>query len=213
MRQIYKSEEPESLTNWKLLQRSTPSFHYRYLQNPIKRELHQFLLQEQGYICCYCEMRVSQPDSHIDHLKPQSECSDEETLEYTNLLACCQGEGEYSRKPEHCGQKRGNQLLKITPLNPGCPEAFRFTEDGQILANSSSALHKDAQSTIEILGLDIPKLQRMRREAIRRTLQDIESLSQEEIQKLVHAFDKPDTQGQYEAFCSAVLHQLQQLAI
>ncbi|WP_421656484.1 retron system putative HNH endonuclease [Leptothermofonsia sp. ETS-13] len=118
MRQIHKSQEPASLTNWKALQRNTPNFYYNYLQNPAKRELHQVLLQEQGYLCCYCEMRVSQQNSHIEHLKPQSECSSEETVEYINLLACCQGEGEVSRKPEHCGQRRGK-----SPLNSNSHQA------------------------------------------------------------------------------------------
>lgn len=213
MRQIHKSQEPESLTTWKTLQRKTPNCHYRYLQNPVKRELHQFLLQEQGYICCYCEMRVSQQGSHIEHLKPQSECSDEETIEYTNLLACCQGEGEVSRKPEHCGQKRGNNLLQITPLDLACSSAFCFTEDGQILANKDLPIKEAAELTINVLGLNIPKLQRMRREAVRNSIQGIENLAQEEIQKLIQAFDKPNADGMYEEFCSAILYQLRKFII
>ena len=210
MRHIRKGQEPKSLTDWKASQSTTPNCYYECLQNPEMRELRRELLQQQGYICCYCESRIDLSSSHIEHLKPQCDCTDAETVEFTNLLACCQGEGEISPKPEHCGQKRGSQALKITPLEPACVEAFAFTEDGQIFANSTQATQEAATSVIEVLGLNIRKLQRMRESAIQQNLMDFETFTDMERQKLIQFYESANASGQYEEFCSAIAHVLKQ---
>ena len=210
MRHIRKGQEPQSLTDWKAIASDTPNCHYRDLRKPEKPELHQALLQEQGFICCYCERRIDLLSSHIEHLKPQCDCTDAETVDFTNLLACCQGEGEISLKPEHCGQKRGNQALKITPLNPACVNAFAFTEDGQILANSTQVTHEAAMSVIEVLGLNIRKLQRMRESAIQQSLADFDSFTDAEKQKLIQFYESVNASGRHEEFCSAIAHVLKQ---
>lgn len=143
-------------------------------------------------------------------MKPQSLCTDEETLAHTNLLACCQGEGAVSRKPEHCGQKRGSELLDLTPLDESCTHAFLFTEDGQILANPNFATHCAAESVIQILGLNISKLQRMRKSAIANSLQGIETWTLEEKQKLLQFLEQRNEAGQYTEFCSAIVNSVKQ---
>lgn len=77
------------------------------LRAPEKSELHEALLREQDFICCYCGMRINRETSHIEHLKPRTTYP-ELALEYSNLLASCQGESEEPPpEPVHCGHKKG----------------------------------------------------------------------------------------------------------
>jgi uncharacterized protein (TIGR02646 family) len=207
MKYISKQTEPQRFSEWKKEQQETPNYRYGNLQNPEKKELHQSLLQEQGHICCYCQIRIELSNSHIEHLKPQSSHPNDD-LEYGNLLASCQGENEGSRKPEHCGHKRGNELLSITPLDIDCEDAFLYTDDGQILANPNGANPHSADKTIEQLGLNIPKLTRMRASVVKNL--DLDTLTQDDRQKFVQYYESLNPSGHYEEFCAVIVSLLKQ---
>jgi uncharacterized protein (TIGR02646 family) len=205
MKYISKTEEPQSFKKWKELQRETRNCDYKSLQNPEKRELHQALVEEQRSICCYCQVRIGLTTSHIEHLKAQ--CFEpDESLNYQNPLASCQGEGEKPRKPEHCGHKRGTVTLPVTPLDLHCEDSFVYTDNGQILANPNLQCCRNAQETIALLGLGISKLQRMRESAIQGI--DVNSLTPEDKQKLIDYYDNLNEAGDYEEFCTAIVYVL-----
>jgi len=214
---IKKGEEPESFKTWKALAKTTPNWGYSYLQNPEKRELHEALIREQGYICCYCGMRITRESSHIEHLKPQSTPDPDLSVEYTNLLASCQRERE-PRKPIHCGVAKDNwydENLMVSPLNSDCTDFFIYTEDGQIIAGDIPDKKDAATETIKRLRLDISKLNNMREEVIKNLLADIDidKLTDEERQKLVQGFEQADAKGQYQEFCGAIAYILKQYFI
>jgi uncharacterized protein (TIGR02646 family) len=214
---IKKGEEPESFKAWKALAKTTPNWGYTYLQNPEKRELHDALLREQGYICCYCGMRITRESSHIEHLIPQSTPDPDLSVEYTNLLASCQRERE-PRKPIHCGVAKDNwydENLMVSPLKPNCSDFFIYTDDGQILDTDIPEKKAAATATIDRLCLNIPKLTAMREEVIKNLLADIDidELTDEERQKLVQGFEQPDANGQYEEFWGAIAYILKQYFI
>ncbi len=217
MKYIKKGEEPESFKAWKALAKTTPNWGYSYLQNPEKRELHDALLREQGYICCYCGMRITRESSHIEHLKPQSTPDPDLSVEYTNLLASCQRERE-PRKPIHCGVAKDNwydENLIVSPLKQNCIDFFIYTDDGQILDTDIPEKKAAATATIDRLCLNIPKLIAMREEVIKNLLADIDidELTDEERQKLVQGFEQPDAKGQYQEFCGAIAYILKQYFI
>ena len=217
MKYIKKGEEPESFKTWKALARTTPNWGYSYLQNPEKKELHEALIREQGYICCYCGMRITRESSHIEHLKPQSTPDPELSVEYTNLLASCQRERE-PKKPIHCGVAKDDwydENLMVSPLKPNCTDFFIYTDDGQILATDASEKNAAATKTIKQLRLDIPKLKAMREEVIKNLLVglDVFTLTEEEKQKLLQGFEQPDANGQYQEFCGAIAYILNQYFI
>jgi uncharacterized protein (TIGR02646 family) len=214
---IKKGEEPESFKAWKALAKTTPNWGYSYLQNPEKQKLHEALLREQGYICCYCGMRITRESSHIEHLKPQSTPDPELSVEYTNLLASCQRERE-PRKPIHCGVAKDNwydENLIVSPLKQNCIDFFIYTEDGQILETDALDKKAAAATTIKMLCLNIPKLIAMREEVIKNLLADIDidELTDEEKQKLVQGFEQPDANGQYQEFWGAIAYILNQYFI
>jgi len=155
MKYIKKGNEPQNFITWK----SNASNTYSNLRNPIKADLKNALLLEQGYICCYCESKISSNNSHIEHLDPQCN-NNSNDLEFTNLLCSCQNK-LFKGEPRHCGNSKDNKNIPITPLMEGCEEKFTYTADGQIQ-------HTDltSQKTIKYLKLDIDKLNKLRESAI-----------------------------------------------
>lgn len=125
MRYIQKGEEPEKLANWKSLANEDWQPTYEELRGDIKIDLHDTLLKEQGYLCCYCEMRVTRSNSHIEHFKPRT-FYPELSLEYSNLLASCQRERE-PKEPQHCGVKKEDwydEQLMVSPVIANCGDFF-----------------------------------------------------------------------------------------
>lgn len=217
MKYIKKGKEPEGFTNWKNLENDDwkPSWDDNF-QSPEKPIVHEALLKEQGYICCYCGMRIDRKNSHIEHLKPRTAYPDL-ALDYTNLIASCQGESEQPPpQPVHCGHKKRywyNENLMVSPLDANCENFFRYSGFGDILPTDESNKKVAAETTIEQLGLNIPKLTRMRRAAIEGILQAIDGLTNEEIEEFAEALKKPDTNGQCTPFCFSINYILNQYLI
>lgn len=165
MKYIQKQAEPPELIAWKGQANSDWQPSYATMGGALKRKLKAALMREQGGLCCYCEQRLSAEDSHIEHFQPQSDPAID-PLDYANLLCSCQNQltrGE----PRHCGNLKADWFdpeRLVSPLVPSCEERFRYTGDGQIKAENDD--DPAAQTTIERLGLNLPKLRAMRRAAI-----------------------------------------------
>lgn len=215
MRYICKGEEPESLTNLKALSNEDWKPTYEDdCRGEVKTKLHDALLQEQGYICCYCGMRITKENSHIEHLKPRS-IYPQLALEYKNLLASCQRDRE-RREPQHCGVKKDDwydEQLMVSPLDVNCANFFRYAASGEILPTNEQDLQEAAQTTIEKLGLGIEKLRLIRSAAIDGALLAIEGLTDEEKLFFAQGYEKLDANGQYEEFCAAIAYILNQYFI
>ncbi len=215
MRYIRKGDEPESLANLKALANEDWKPTYKDdCRGEVKTQLHNALLQEQGYICCYCGMSITKEDSHIEHLKPRSRYP-ELALEYKNLLTSCRRERE-RREPQHCGVKKDDwydELLMISPLDQNCASFFRYLASGEILPTDEPDNQETATTTIETLGLDIEKLRLMRSAAIDGALLAIEGLTDEEILLFAQGYDQLDTDGRYIPFCFAIAYILNQYFI
>ncbi len=209
MRYIKKSDEPESFAAWKELANEDWKPSWKGFSKPQKTDVHNALLQEQGFICCYCGMRITKETSHIEHLKPRTTYPDL-SLEYNNLLTSCQGESEEAPpEPVHCGHKKAkwyDEHLIVSPLEVNCTDFFEYNGDGEILPTEDLDKQYAAEITISRLGLNIPKLMAMRREAIDGVLLGIEELTDEEIQQLAQGYAQPDADGRYTPFCTAIAY-------
>ncbi|MEH2071940.1 MAG: retron system putative HNH endonuclease [Nostoc sp.] len=208
MKYIKKNQEPEKFTAWKALENDDwkPSWDDNF-QAPEKPIVHDALVKEQGYICCYCGMRITRDTSHIEHLKPRS-AYPSLSLEYKNLIASCQGESEEPPPvPVHCGHKKKywyDENLMVSPLKITCADFFQYPASGEIQPTDELAKKAAAQTTIEKLALNIGKLQNMRKLAIDAALLAIDGLTEAEIQLLAQGYEKPDKNGQYTPFCAAI---------
>lgn len=206
MKYIQKSKEPRSLTGYNQ-RKSNRTSNWKSFTKSVKEDVYQSLLKEQGYVCCYCGIRIARRKCHIEHFRPKSKYT-HLTFEYTNLIASCQGEDEVRpTKPVHCGHKKTNWFdedLMISPLNPECDKYFRYSGSGDILPTADPNREMAAQTTIEKLDLNINKLRKMRRVALDGVLQSIQGLSEAEIELLAQAYLKPDSDGMYVPFYAAI---------
>jgi uncharacterized protein (TIGR02646 family) len=132
MRKINKGPEPQE---WKVY-RETPGVRYQPIPSLVDA-----LLEEQGYICAYCERGIPHQDApgeenhRIDHLSTQKqarEVGDDSDLDYENMVICCPGNIANNKKFYHCDKAKGSKPLTISPLNAGMMGTIRFTVSGRI---------------------------------------------------------------------------------
>lgn len=198
MKYIVKQSEPAGFTAWKTQKNANWQPEYSNMPTDIKQQLKDALLDEQGWICCYCEQEITPDDSHIEHFRPQSDpgC---DPLDYSNLLASCQ---KQPRKPLHCGSLKEDWFdcnLLVSPLDPSCESRFVFLFNGEIQPRSDSDL--TAKETIHRLGLNISKLIEMRKAVIEPFLD--EKLSYIEIKTFVSDYLTKKPEG-FSPFWSAI---------
>jgi uncharacterized protein (TIGR02646 family) len=230
MRHIRKGKEPPELTAWKQQENQDWKPTWDNLRGEPKQATHRHLLQEQGFICCYCGRRISRDDSHIEHLKPRSHPLYQDlALDYTNLLASCPGYPEVeadenistgtprsqeSRSREHCGHKKDSWYdpdLMVSPFMENCADYFRFTDLGKIRAAQDPALQPAAQETIQRLGLDHSSLEAARKQAIAGVRQLLQKHPEaEDLRKLIQSCDRLDLDGKYLPYCTVILYVLHQ---
>ncbi len=221
MKFIQKNPEPDAFIQWK--QQTTADWQpgWDNFQKPEKTIVHRALITEQGHICCYCSQRITQASSHIEHFQPRTSYP-ELSLRYNNFLASCPGYPKelesttnVTKLPqEFCGQRKGAWFdlnLTVSPLQLNCASYFRYTRIGEILPAQDLTKVAAAEATIENLGLGNPKLIRLRRAAIDAALQDIDTFTDEDIQKLIDGYDHPDNSGKHIPFCNAVIYMLRQI--
>ncbi len=201
MKHIEKAEEPETFTEWKAQANDDWQPSYGDLSGDIKKAVKDALMEEQGRICCYCERRLTDNGSHIEHFRPQSNQT-VDPLDYANMLCSCQNRLR-KREPRHCGSLKDNwfdEVLLLSPLESGCESRFTFTGDGNI----RPALTTDdaATETINRLGLDIRKLNALRTSAIEPFLE--EDLSDEDMRRFVIGYLQKTGNGLYGEFWTTI---------
>ena len=224
MKYIKKGEEPEIFSAWKARANDEWTPKWDDLRSPEKPEVHKALLQEQGYICCYCGRRIDRSESHIEHLKPRDRFEKLE-LEYSNFLASCpgypededeEGSPKHRKTPPlatHCGHKKGNWYepeLMVSPLQENCANYFSYSGFGAIRPSSDPAMQPAAKETIERLGLNSPNLEAARRNAIQRLLPVLDGLTLEEIQTLILGYEQLDSEGKYVPYYAAIAYIIRQ---
>lgn len=192
MKTIRKQQEPPSFQAWKT---QYPTAGYDALSGAVKQSLKTALMQEQGWLCCYCEQRITEDNSHIEHIKPQS-LDSSAALDYQNIVCSCQNQLEKGGT-RHCGHKKGDwydSALFISPLDPTCESRFTYTWDGHVYP----AIKNDKAATVTIgrLGLDIPDLVDLRKAAI----DVLVDLSSDELRAFLNAYLTPTQDGKFQVF-------------
>lgn len=121
-----------------------------------KRKLKEYILEnEQNYLCCYCEAKVTLDNSHVEHIKPKDLDEDSLTFEYGNLSVSCNGEC-FSDKRLTCGHKKENKFDASKFLNPtkvvNIREYFIYTDNGHI--GASNLDEAKSKYTMDLLQLN-----------------------------------------------------------
>lgn len=179
--------------------------------NSVTKALTEALLKEQGWLCAYTGMRIDgyvdlqDPricHCHLEHIKPQDYCTSDETVSYSNLVACYPKPNPISKTPYGAEQK-GNwpppseQHLFVSPLDPSCETRFLFNLRGEIKSKEGD---RAAATTIQKLALDHRDITAFRKAAIQGTLGTQNNLSLKDAQKRLKVL-KANQHRQLEPFC------------
>jgi len=121
-----------------------------------KRELKEYILEnEQNYLCCYCEAKVTLDNSHIEHIKPKDIDEDTLTFDYSNLSVSCDGIC-FNEERLTCGHKKSNKFNELNFLNPttvrDIREYFIYTDNYYIGASNKN--EEKAKYTMKLLQLN-----------------------------------------------------------
>jgi len=166
MKHVIKGTAPASFESWKTTATSEWTPSYSELREPERGLLHNALLNEQAWVCCYCGRQITVDDSHIEHFRPQRPHV-ELALTYENLHASCIRSAE--RNVLHCGHakdKKFDEGLHISPLDSKCESRFLYTANGRVIALDRS--DANALYMIELLKLNHASLVSRRSDAINR---------------------------------------------
>lgn len=158
MKYIVKQPEPQPFSEWKALTNDDWQPIYSDLCGETKKAVKDALMAEQGYLCCYCERRLANNDSHIEHFRPQSDPV-VDPLDCFNMLCSCQDQLKKG-EPRHCGNLKAgwfDAALLISPFDAECEIRFSYNGDGSI--RSADVNDLPATETILIIGLNIPQAQ------------------------------------------------------
>jgi uncharacterized protein (TIGR02646 family) len=215
MKRIIKGTAPLSFDEWKGMASESWSPTYDDLQNPQKRELHQALLEEQGWVCCYCGRQVDLADSHIEHFRPQRDPWRHLDLEYTNLLASCIREPDPLEHPVHCGHAKGSQFDEashVSPVSEGCELRFIYLLDGRELASEAS--DTAATRMIDVLKLNVAYLRNRRQEAIEGAFDNdfLSTASSEELCSRRDLYAQRDASGRFRSFAHVIVRYADRLS-
>ncbi|MEE3717706.1 hypothetical protein V2H45_13275 [Tumidithrix elongata RA019] len=138
MRTISKGLEPPSLTVWK---RANPHKHYTDLDTDIRRDIRDYSLKEQFYLCAYCCQKIQDINTcHNEHVEAQN-LNPSRTLDFSNIVASC-------NTLNQCGDAHESQHLPLTPLMTECETELRFKISGRV-----EGLSDRATTTIQVLNL------------------------------------------------------------
>ena len=169
MHHIQKPKDSDAPRNFRQWLAYHPNARYSNLHNPlVKSELKESLIRRQGFICCYCETRIFDEISRIEHIEPQFGGESEKTLMYSNMAASCiKDPKKKDGKPQfvkesiiHCGHARGTNEV-VSPYESKCDYLFEYSFSGEIRPNSKLTDKNDKMLAINSIGflrLNVPSL-------------------------------------------------------
>lgn len=183
MKYVQKGNSPVEFVEWKELANENWEPTYANISRETKIALHNSLLIEQGYVCCYCGRSIEKEDSHIEHFVPQNLRPDL-ALDYSNLYASCIKDVKPTN-PIHCGHAKAGEYDQqnfIAPIDIGCEARYAYTLDGKI--NPMNDTDYPAKYMQKLLDLSHVSLN-IRREKILKSVFDNDFLSQVSVQELI----------------------------
>lgn len=213
---VKNNNEPTILTRY----RSTPGADYNKSKPPtdVKDEIRKSLIQEQGYICCYCMKRItlSYGTTKIEHFKPRkiyngSNGKPNLKLSYDNMLLACTGMelDEQGNNIFCCDTKKDDsELFYVNPLNENIENVFYYTKDGEIKSHN-----ENIQNEIDnVLNLNNQKLKEYRKKKYSYAKQIIEKAEEQKKCSLGFLNDmrkkwyEVDSDGMFKEFCMVVVY-------
>ena len=214
MKRIRKTHPPREFLEW-LKENEGLDCSYAALQGKeAHKVLKNHLLREQGFLCAYTGVSISEEESHIEHIKPQSVCKTIsnprktylEDVEYRNMVACFPKDGGDASYGYGAPIKGGwwNEEQFISPCHEYCERRFIYKWSGKVYPSQEN--DTAASTTIDILKLNDKSLQTRRRKAIKGffgfgSKYKTKQLSTQDAKALLTIIGKPDSTGKLREFC------------
>lgn len=141
-------------------------------KNKSHRELMEYLYAMQHGCCAYCERRLQEGKSHVDHVEPRGNRETEHlTLTCSNLVLSC-------NNPQSCGSTKHNHRLPIQP-RPGANVHFRLIGSSGKLRPARRDSAADAKFCIHnSLNLNHPLYCEERRQAVQGIMNNLRRLAE-----------------------------------
>ena len=168
------------------------------------------LLIDQGGLCCYTGIRVTETTSHIEHFKPQSlsrRLGDHDDVSYVNMFLAYPQNTPGAKKCPFGAEARGHWYdpdLFVNPLDVQCEQRFTYTYSGEM----QSAVIDDeaAKTTITKLNLNDGKLRELRSARIDAMLFGDRDggLTIDDLETIRSAMEQRDDQGMFLEFCFVI---------
>lgn len=144
------------------------SASYLDMDEDVRDELKLALLNEQGWICGYCQQKITKENMQIEHFCERSICNGKDgttdkQLTYANLMAVCSGKPGNSTL--NCDSKKatftkdGGLPMNVSPWIIAHTSGIQYHSTG--LINSTNVSHKE--EIISILNLNIDYLKDARK--------------------------------------------------
>lgn len=207
MVRVSKTNEPNSLRT--AINRGATDYEL-HLDKRTKVKLRTKLLQDQGYVCCYCLKQIPEkylPKSKIEHFKSQTGFP-ELQLEFRNLFIACNGVGNIVGKT--CDtQKGGNELTSFNLLTSNLATLIKYTKNGTIFS-TDIAIKEEIN---DILNLNDENLRKAREEiytAIERIKKKCGSKGNyaNSIAKVISEWSSKDSDGRHKPYYAVALYYL-----
>lgn len=229
MKNIVKEQEPKTLVEYRCTNKS--SLTYKSARNIFdnykdkNKGLKQALLEDQGYICCYCMQRIgNNPSTKIEHFHPISKYP-EKTLDYNNLFVACNGittsrpTNKEEKRIRHCDTSKGdcegkkkikNDSCDLT-INPISGEKYitSYSNNGEI--KYLDLVENDIE---EILNLNNHILKRNRKAILKAVITEItrkrnSAWTVSQIKNKIREYQEKNKEDKYKSYCKVVIYFLE----
>ena len=201
---IKKGHEPASLTVYKKQK-------FAYYDGCDKDDIREKLLEEQGYICAYCMRRIDKKHMKIEHWYPEDRLSDVQTLDYRNMLGCCEGHiSGTDGDDDTCDTHKGNTVITVNPLDSTTLQSIQYRSASGEIYSTRDDIEKDLDKTLNLnSGCHMLKMNRkhLLNQVITelRRLQKSGTWSRAVLEKVKAAYENKDAEGKKKEYAGIVI--------
>lgn len=216
LKKIIKGKEPKSLTIYRSTiaqQNLKDSNIYEDFKEKTKEQcredkaynLRKQLLQEQGYICCYCMGRISCDNSKIEHFKPQTK-NREFQIDYQNLFIACKGGEGLRAKVQCCDTKKGEKELEHIDLLSLIEQNISYVKGAKNISIKSNDQHIDKEIN-DVLNLNLMILEQNRKEVYDSVMKNLKSrgFTIANIKKILNYYQSRHN-DKFEPYCEMIIY-------
>lgn len=174
-------------------------------------QLREALLEDQGYVCCYCQKRIPEkllPKSKIEHFECRHSFPDKQ-LDFKNLFIACNGIG--NKKERTCDTKKDKYSLNSFDFfTTTFEDEIAYSKIGTISAKNNDI---DAELN-DILNLNDDNLIEARKQVLfiinflKRKIGSSTGSYQNKLTKLIEEWSSKDENGKFKPYFSAGIYYL-----